>query len=112
FSKPMLISARLRNSWDISPKLPSRKGLPNLWLGTKSIGCKVFTDCQVGVRIVSYYGMVTPVVIDPRCEKFIRSCPHELRMKILRYEDLLREYGKHVGFPYSRKITQDIYELR
>jgi len=45
-------------------------------------------------------------------ESFIRKQSSTTIAKILRSIDLLEKYGPRIGMPHSKKISQDLYELR
>ena len=45
-------------------------------------------------------------------EKFILNLTSSTKAKLIRKIKLLEEYGLNIGMPHSKKITNQIYELR
>lgn len=44
--------------------------------------------------------------------EFIASCERKMKAKIIRYIELLSEYGNTLRPPYSEYLKDDIFELR
>lgn len=44
--------------------------------------------------------------------KFLASLDDVTHLKVIKNLHLLERYGNEVGFPHSRKLLKDIYELR
>lgn len=57
----------------------------------------IFFETQRGEKIV---------------KEFIKSLDNKIISKISSEIDLLKQYGPFLGMPYSKKLTQDLYELR
>lgn len=45
-------------------------------------------------------------------KKFIKSLQKPTQSKMLRSIELLEQYGRMLGMPHVKKITQELYELR
>ncbi|MFC1790773.1 type II toxin-antitoxin system RelE/ParE family toxin [Patescibacteria group bacterium] len=45
-------------------------------------------------------------------EKFLLSLPEKTIAKALRLFDLLEKYGPQIGFPYVKKVSSQLWELR
>ena len=45
-------------------------------------------------------------------EEFLNSLPVKMRVKALDSLDLLEEYGNQLRLPYSKALTDGIFELR
>jgi phage-related protein len=50
--------------------------------------------------------------INPQIKKSVYSLNKSTVSKIVKSIDLLEIYGKNLGMPYSKKISQNLYELR
>ncbi|SRR3989339_2027370 len=50
--------------------------------------------------------------IDYKVEKFIATLEKTTISKILRTLDLLRQFGNQIGMPHSKKIKNQLFELR
>lgn len=50
--------------------------------------------------------------INSQVKKSIYSLNESTVSKIIKSTDLLETYGKNLGMPYSKKISQNLYELR
>lgn len=51
-------------------------------------------------------------VFDGSIEKFIHSLEKGTGPKVVRTIELLGEFGPQLGMPHSRKVQEDIFELR
>ena len=49
---------------------------------------------------------------DNKLEKFIASLDTKTGPKVTRTIELLEEFGPRLGMPHSRKVRDDIFELR
>ena len=49
---------------------------------------------------------------DNKLDKFIASLGKETGPKVVRAIELLEEFGPRLGMPHSRKVQDDIFELR
>ena len=52
------------------------------------------------------------VRVDKDVEKFISSLEKQTLAKVLRTIDLLEKFGPRLGMPHSKKISNNIFELR
>lgn len=52
------------------------------------------------------------VQISSEVEKFVLTLEQATISKVLRAIDLLRLFGFRLGMPHSKKITENLYELR
>lgn len=52
------------------------------------------------------------IIIDDSVEKFIILLKKETIAKVLRIIDLLELFGSKLSMPHSKKIIEDVYELR
>lgn len=50
--------------------------------------------------------------INSQIKKSVYSLNKPTVSKIIKSTDLLEIYGKNLGMPYSKKISQNLYELR
>jgi len=50
--------------------------------------------------------------INPKLKKQIQSFGRSTTSKIIRMLDLLEQFGSKLGMPYSKKITENLFELR
>ncbi len=50
--------------------------------------------------------------INPKLQEYIFSLDKPTISKFTRLTDLLEEFGKKLGMPYSKKILANLYELR
>jgi phage-related protein len=51
-------------------------------------------------------------ILDTSLEKFIKSLEKPTIAKVLRTVDLLERFGRDLGLPHSKKISEQLYELR
>ncbi len=52
------------------------------------------------------------VKVEYNVENFIFKLQKPTKSKVSRYMDLLKDYGFNLRMPYSKKITNNLYELR
>jgi|SRR3989338_180849 len=52
------------------------------------------------------------VMFSSKVEDFIFDLERSARANSFRYLKLLEDHGNDLGFPRSRKLTNDVYELR
>src|SRR3989344_5570495 len=52
------------------------------------------------------------IFLDPRTAKFLDKLKPTEKARILRYKNLLEEYGLSLPEPYLKKLEKDIWELR
>src|SRR3989344_7411221 len=52
------------------------------------------------------------IVFDNSVEGFIRSLEKAAIAKVLRVIDLLEKFGHQLGWPHSKKMGADLFELR
>lgn len=52
------------------------------------------------------------VFFDQSVENFLASLEKPAIAKTLRTLDLLEKFGNHLGMPHSKKIGEDLFELR
>lgn len=50
--------------------------------------------------------------INSQIKKSVYSLNESTVSKIIKSTDLLETYGKNLGMPYSKKISQNLFELR
>jgi phage-related protein len=65
--------------------------------------CAQFFDLLNSVEIIFF---------DPNLEDFIEGLERPTLAKILRTLDLLEQFGNGLGMPHSKKIGQNLFELR
>lgn len=51
-------------------------------------------------------------ILDISLEKFIKSLEKPTVAKVLRTIDLLENFGRNLGLPHSKKVSERLYELR
>lgn len=52
------------------------------------------------------------VFLDDDVENFIYSLENKTKAKTFRTLDLLKEFGNNLGMPHSKKIQNNLFELR
>ncbi|MFZ2189345.1 MAG: type II toxin-antitoxin system RelE/ParE family toxin [Candidatus Magasanikiibacteriota bacterium] len=52
------------------------------------------------------------VFLDDDVENFIYSLENKTKAKVLRTLDLLEEFGYNLGMPHTKKIKNNLFELR
>lgn len=82
-----------------------------MWLGTKPTDYNF--PCQINVKIgVDNACKLEISFIHQRCQKFIDSLNESARANISKSIRLLRDYGYQLRLPYTKKLTDKIFELR
>ena len=52
------------------------------------------------------------IIVEGNVEKFIALLEKSAIAKVLRTIDLLEQFGHHLGMPHSKKVVNNIFELR
>lgn len=52
-------------------------------------------------------------IITPKpVEKFLKGLEPQLKIKVYRHIDMLKEYGFNLSMPFSKRLSKNFYELR